>query len=215
MRQLDSHRSAVVVAGLCAVTLIVAACGGDDSGESAASQVGSVAAPSGDATSGTVAQSPTGMAPTKVTITGRDDVEVTLSGPLAVKYATATAAQKSSLGKPLTGDRNAGTRESGAVFQQFEGGVIIAKNNTPGTPAYIITSGKIRDAWNTERAPDGTPSITGQNGSPGPLGVPVSDLITEGDHRVVTFEHGEIAEKTTTGEVTVTVNGKVVPSGLN
>jgi uncharacterized protein with LGFP repeats len=146
---------------------------------------------------------------------GERDVEVTLTGPIAAKYSSATAAQKTALGKPLTGDHNAGTRDSGVVFQQFQGGVIIAKNDDAGTPAYIVTSGKIRDAWNTERAPDGTPSLSGQNGSAGPLGVPTSDLTTEGDVETVTFEHGKITENTTTGVVTVTVDGKVVPSGLS
>jgi uncharacterized protein with LGFP repeats len=131
-----------------------------------------------------------------------------------VKYASATEAQRATLGKPLTGDHNAGTRENGVVYQQFRGGVIIAKNEAPATPGYIVTSGRIRDAWNTERAPDGTPSLTGTNGSAGPLGVPTSDVVVEGDLEVVTFEHGEISENTATGEVTVTVDGKTVPSGL-
>ncbi len=103
---------------------------------------------------------PGGPTPSELTVTGEDDVSVTLTGPLAIKYASATQAQREALGRPLTGDHNAGTRESGVVYQQFRGGVIIAKNSDPpGTPAYIVTSGKIRDAWNTERAPpDGTPN---------------------------------------------------------
>lgn len=128
--------------------------------------------------------------PAEVKLIGERDVEVT-----------------------LTGDHNAGTRESGAVFQQFQGGAIIAKNNQAGTPAFIVV-GKIRDAWNIQRDADGTPSITGNNGSAGPLGLPTSDENTEGDQLVSTFEHGKIEYNAKSGEVAVTVNGKVVPSGL-
>jgi hypothetical protein len=220
MRQIASRRT-TFVAGLSAVTLIAAACGSDESTDDATSQAPSVAAsssmavPSEETTTEEVVETTAEAAGADVTIMGERDVEVTLTGPLAVKYASATDAQKDALGKPLTGDHNAGTRESGVVFQQFQGGVIIAKNDDPGTPAYVVTSGGIRDAWNTERAPDGTPSLTGKNGSPGPLGVPTSDLTTDGDMEVVIFEYGKVTENTTTGEVTVTVNGKVVPSGLN
>lgn len=227
MRQIVTRRTTFVT-GLFAVGLIAAACGGDGSTDDVTSQAPSVAAWASASVAGSsaivageqtateaVVETTTEAAATEVTIMGERDVEVTLSGPLAVKYGSATDAQKDALGKPLTGDHNAGTRESGVVFQQFQGGVIIAKNDDPGTPAYVVTSGGIRDAWNTERAPDGTPSLTGKNGSPGPLGVPTSDLITDGDLEVVTFEYGKVTENTTTGVVTVTVNGKVVPSGLN
>ncbi|MCF3941348.1 MULTISPECIES: LGFP repeat-containing protein [Gordonia] len=198
------YRRTTFVAGLCAVTLIAAACGGDDTTDDAVSPASSAA----------VVESAAQAEPTDVTMMGDQDIEVTLTGPIAIKYASATDAQKEALGMPLTGDHNAGTRESGVVFQQFHGGVIIAKNDSPGTPAYVVTSGGIRDAWNTERAPDGTPSLTGKNGSPGPLGVPVTDLTADGDVQEVTFEHGKVTENTATGEVTVTVNGKVVPAGL-
>jgi len=212
----------MVVAGLSVIALIAAGCGGDDtdaaapsSSPAASSMSESHVASSEETTTETTTPTTTeSAAPAAVTLTGERDVEVTLTGPLAAKYSSATDAQKEALGKPLTGDHNAGTRESGVVFQQFQGGVIIAKNNAPGTPAYIVTSGKIRDAWNTERAPDGTPSVTGKNGSAGPLGVPTSDVTTEGDVQQVTFEHGKVTENTETGEVTVTVNGKSVPSGL-
>ncbi|MBV8785795.1 MAG: hypothetical protein JOZ00_03815 [Mycobacterium sp.] len=150
--------------------------------------------------------------PTEVKLIGESNVEVTLTGPIAAKYSSATDSQKQALGKPLTGDRNAGTRDSGLVFQQFQGGVITAKNNEVGTPAYI-TTGKIREAWNTPRDPDGTPAVTGTNGSAGPLGFPTSDVNTVGDLLVSNFEHGKIEFNTKTGQVEVTVNGKVVPSG--
>ncbi|MYR05488.1 hypothetical protein GTV32_03790 [Gordonia sp. SID5947] len=217
MTQIASRRTKFVTS-LCAIVVIAAACDSDAKSDDAASQVTSAAsetaAHSDNATTDTVGETTPDAEPAAVRITGEPDVEVTLHGPIAVKYAKATNVQKDALGKPLTGDHNAGTRESGVVFQQFEGGVIIAKNDDSGTSAYIITSGKIRDAWNTERAPDGTPAITGKNGSPGPLGVPTSDTTTEGDLEAVTFEYGKISENTTTGEVTVMVDGKVVPSGV-
>lgn len=220
MRPLADPRVTVVV-GLSAVLLIAAGCSSDDTTDEAAPQTSPVASSAAETTvesssetSATVSETTTSAVPTETSISGVGDVDVTLTGPIAVKYTSATDAQKAALGKPLTGDRNAGTRDSGVVFQQFEGGVIVAKNDTAGTPAYITTSGKIRDAWNTERAPDGTPSLTGMNGSPGPLGVPTSDVIRQGDIEKVTFEHGTITENTSTGAVIVTVNGKVVPSGL-
>jgi uncharacterized protein with LGFP repeats len=151
--------------------------------------------------------------PTDVKLVGEDDVEVTLTGPIAAKYSSATEDQKQALGKPLTGDRNAGTRESGLIFQQFQGGVITAKNDAAGTPAYI-TLGKIREAWNVPRGPDGAPEITGTNGSAGPLGFPIGDQNAVGDLLVENFEHGSIQYNPKTGQVEVTVNGKVVPSGL-
>ncbi|MEB3981510.1 hypothetical protein OQ968_09565 [Mycobacterium sp. 663a-19] len=151
--------------------------------------------------------------PTEVKLIGEADVEVTLTGPIAAKYSSATEDQKKALGKPLTGDRNAGTRESGLVFQQFQGGVITARNNETGTPAYI-TLGKIREAWNVPRNPDGVPAITGTNGSAGPLGFPTSDQNAVGDLLVSNFEHGTIGYNPKTGQVEVTVNGKAVPSGL-
>lgn len=197
------HRHTAVV-GLAAVALIAVSCSnGKGIDASAPPQVRSVAT----STPGTPAQ------PAEVKLIGERGVEVTLHGPIAVKYSSATDGQKAALGKPLTGDRNAGTRDSGVVFQQFQGGAITAKNDQAGTPAYIIL-GKIREAWNTPRDPDGVPAVTGSNGSAGPLGVPTSDENAAGDLVVQTFEHGKIADNTKTGQVEVTVNGKDVPSGL-
>lgn len=198
-----AHRHTAVV-GLAAVMLITVGCSnGENVDASAQPQVGLIST----STSETPAQ------PSEVKLIGERDVEVTLTGPIAAKYASATENQKNALAKPLTGDHNAGTRESGVVFQQFQGGVIIAKNDQAGTPAYI-TWGKIREAWNVPRDPDGVPAVTGTNGSAGPLGVPTSDENPDGDLLVTTFEHGNITYNTKTGQVEVTVNGKVVPSGL-
>lgn len=162
---------------------------------------------------GLVATSEAPVPPTEVKLIGDRDVEVTLTGPIAVRYASATPSQKDALGLALTGDHNAGTRDSGVVFQQFQGGVIVAKNDDAGTPAYI-TWGKIREAWNVQRDPDGVPAITGENGSAGPLGVPTSDENDVDGLLVTTFEHGRISFDPKTGQVEVTVNGKVVPAGL-
>jgi hypothetical protein len=198
-----AYRHTAVV-GLAAVALITVGCSNGKSADaSAPPQVGLIAT----STSETPAQ------PAEVKLIGERDVAVTLTGPIAAKYSSATENQKETLGKPLTGDHNAGTRESGVVFQQFQGGVIIGKNDEAGTPAYI-TWGKIREAWNVQRDPDGVPAITGDNGSAGPLGVPNSDENVDGDLLVTTFEHGRIEYNAKTGQVEVTVNGKVVPSGL-
>lgn len=202
MRTIAYRRAAVV--GLAAIALIAAGCSNGKSVNAPASPQVGVQATS---TSKTPAQ------PTEVKLTGERDVEVTLTGPIAAKYSSATEDQKQALGKPLTGDRNAGTRESGVVFQQFQGGAITAKNGQAGTPAYIIL-GKIREAWNIPRDPDGAPAPTGTNGSAGPLGLPISDQNAVGDLLVSNFEHGKIEYNPKTGQVEVTVNGKVVPSGL-
>lgn len=192
------------IVGLAAVALITAGCSnGKSVGGSAPPQVGVNAT----STSKAPAQ------PTEVKLIGESDVEVTLTGPIAAKYSSATEDQKKALGKPLTGDRNAGKRASGLVFQQFQGGVITARNDEAGTPAFI-TTGKLREAWNVPRDPNGVPVVTGTNGSAGPLGFPTSDVNAVGDLLVSNFEHGRIEYNPTTGQVEVTVNDKVVPSGL-
>lgn len=203
MRTIPYRHPAIV--GLAAVALITGAC--SSSGKS----VDASAPPQVGVNSTATAQTP--APPTEIKLIGDRDVEVTLTGPIAAKYSSATDDQKKALGKPLTGDRNAGKRESGVVFQQFQGGAIIAKNDAAATPAYI-TLGKIREAWNVPRGPDGVPSSTGTNGSAGPLGLPVSDQKAVGDLLVSNFEHGSIAYNPTTGQVDVTVNGKPVPPGL-
>lgn len=202
MRTIANRHTAAV--GLVAVALVAAGCSNGNSVDTSMSpQVGLIA------TSTTEIPG----RPTEVKLIGDRDVEVTLTGPIAAKYSSATESQKETLGKPLTGDRNAGTRDSGVVFQQFQGGVIVAKNDEAGTPAYI-TSGKIREAWNIPRDPEGVPVVTGDNGSAGPLGAPTSDENADGDLVVTTFEHGKIEYNAKTDQVEVTVNDKVVPSGL-
>ncbi|MEY8016329.1 LGFP repeat-containing protein [Mycobacterium servetii] len=198
-----AHRRQTVV-GLAAAALITVGCSNDKSVDGAAPPHAGAHAISTNTTS---------AQPTAVKLLGEGDVEVTLTGPIAAKYSSASEDQKKALGKPLTGDRNAGKRASGVVFQQFQGGVITAENDEPGTPAFI-TTGKLREAWNVPRDPNGVPAITGTNGSAGPLGLPTSDVNAVHGLLVSNFEHGTIAYNPKTGQVEVTVNGKVVPSGL-
>ncbi|OBI04838.1 hypothetical protein A5714_02590 [Mycobacterium sp. E2462] len=198
-----AYRRAGVV-GVAAVALIAVSCTDSKSASTSAPQQGGVSVTSTPAPP---------AAPTEVKLAGERGVQVTLTGPIAAKYSSATQDQKDALGQPLTGDHNAGTRPSGLIFQQFQGGVITAKNGDTGTPAYI-TLGKIREAWNVPRDPAGVPAVTGTNGSAGPLGYPTSDATTVGDSLVSSFEHGQIEYNPKTDQVQVTVNGKVVPSGL-
>ena len=202
MRTIAYRHTAVV--GLAAVALLIVGCSNGKSVDASAPPHVGVSATS---TAKTPAQ------PTEVKVIGESNIEVTLTGPIAAKYSSATEDQRQALGKPLTGDRNAGKRESGLVFQQFQGGVITAKNDEAGAPAFI-TTGKIREAWNVPRDPNGVPAVTGNNGSAGPLGFPTSDVNAVGDLLVSNFEHGRIEYNPKTGQVEVTVNGKVVPPGL-
>ncbi|MFM9376560.1 LGFP repeat-containing protein [Gordonia sp. VNK21] len=217
---LTAHRrTGALVAGLAAAALVVAGCSDSDSDDATSTTGSSVAASDTSTTTDTGSASTSGSASAAgaaagdVELTAEDGFKVTLSGPIAKKYASATEEQKDGLGKPLNGDHNAGTRDSGVVFQQFEGGVITAKNDHEGTPAYI-TWGRIRDAWNVERDADGQPSLSGKNGSAGPLGAVTSDEVAKGDLRTTTFEHGKITYNVKTRKTTVTVDGKVVKSGL-
>ncbi|BDH59599.1 hypothetical protein MTP03_45380 [Tsukamurella sp. PLM1] len=75
---------------------------------------------------------------------------VTLTGPIGAKYLAATPAQKKGLGAPLDGSHNAGTRDSGLVYQQFKGGVITSR--TGSGPAYI-TWGRIRTRGTSSAIP--------------------------------------------------------------
>ncbi|WP_040518958.1 LGFP repeat-containing protein [Gordonia neofelifaecis] len=206
MRKIAYRRTTGVLAAVGAVVLAATACGaqGEASDASTAAMAGaseSVAAVSKSATGGV----------DEVRVEGAGGVEITMRGPIAARYASATSSEKQTLGPPLTGDRNAGTRDNGVVYQQFTGGVITARNDDPGTPAYI-TTGKIREAWNVVRDAQGIPSTLGSNGSAGPLGPVTSDEVERGAVRTTTFEHGSVAYDTASGAVTVTVQGKVVPT---
>ncbi|MGO3325917.1 LGFP repeat-containing protein [Gordonia sp. (in: high G+C Gram-positive bacteria)] len=216
MRSIASVRIVGVIVGAAAVALIGSACGTDDSGESTPTSAEASAVETSASDEATADTSPTAGASkvaqaASVKVGGARGVEVTLTGPIAERFSSTTAAEKKILRLPLTGSRNAGTRESGVVYQQFEGGVITARNDHPGTPAYL-TYGKIRDAWNVERNDQGVPTVVGTNGSAGPLGPVTSDLVTRGHVQTTRFEHGSISHDTKSGTVTVTVNGKVVPT---
>ncbi|MGB3697594.1 MAG: hypothetical protein WBA05_09185 [Gordonia sp. (in: high G+C Gram-positive bacteria)] len=239
MKSIAYGRLSGTVVALAALTLAGTACGDDGAAESVTATSSSAASSSATSSSTTTqpsaapktrstsasspaadssepvitrpAESAARAAPKSVTVTGERGVEVTMVGPIAQRYASATPAEKKLLGLPLTGDHNAGTRDSGVVFQQFQGGVITARNAEPGTPAFI-TSGRIRDAWNVVRDESGVPSRTGANGSAGPLGAVTSDEIVRGDVHETTFENGTVSYNAATGAVTVKVGGKVVPA---
>ncbi|MBM7367549.1 LGFP repeat-containing protein [Gordonia hydrophobica] len=199
MRKTVRHRTTGIVAGIGAVVLIASGCADDSTTASS--------------TTSAPASTTSSTGPTTVTVEGVAGRDVTMTGPIAVRYAAATADEKEILGLPLTGSRNAGTRDSGVVYQQFQGGVITARNATAGTPAYL-TWGKIRDAWNVERDAAGRPVRVGSNGSAGPLGPVTSDVTTVGTVQSATFEHGEVTYDTATRRATVTVKGRTVPAGL-
>lgn len=203
MTKIVHRRTAGIVAGLAAITLVVAGC--SDSSDNA----GDAASSATDAVSSAVDGATGDDAAGNVELKAADGSTVTLTGPIAAKYSAATEEQKTDLGAPMTGDDAAGTSDSGVVFQQFDGGVITAKNADANTPAYI-TWGKIRDAWNVKRNADGEPAEDGKGGSDGPLGAATSDETTEGNMKESTFEHGTITYDTESDEVTVTVNGKEV-----
>ncbi|MCF8606497.1 hypothetical protein L5I01_24390 [Gordonia sp. HY442] len=210
MRSIASVRTVGIVIGAAAVALIGTACSTDDLAQNASTSAVESSASIPESTSPTSDASKVAQA-ANVKVEGARGVEVTLTGPIAERYSSATEAERKILRLPLTGSRNAGTRESGVVYQQFEGGVITAPNDRPGTPAYV-TYGKIRNAWNVERDGQGVPTVVGSNGSAGPLGPVASDVETRGHVQTTRFEHGSISHDTKTGKVTVTVNGKVVPS---
>ncbi|MCF8610497.1 hypothetical protein L5G28_10075 [Gordonia sp. HY285] len=228
MRSTAGGRTIAVIIGAAAVALVGSGCGNDTTDDaprtsattsaevpvSNSSTTDSSAPASDDSAAGSAPTSPeaSGVAQkSKVTVEGERGVDVTMTGPIAARYSATTPAEKKILGLPLTGSRNAGTRDSGVVFQQFHGGVITAKNNSPDTPAYM-TYGKIRDAWNVERDEKGVPTLVGTNGSAGPLGPVTSNEATRGHVQKTLFEHGSITYDTKTDKVTVTVNGKVVPA---
>lgn len=212
MTKFSYRRLAGAAAALGAAAMIVTGCSNaSDTASTVTSAVGSAASDATAAAGSGAASVSSAVAGAKeeVKVKDADGKEITLTGPIAAKYKAATEAQRTDLGAALTGDRNSGTRESGVVFQQFKGGVIVAKNDDAGTPAFI-TWGVIRDAWNVDRDASGNPAAGGSNGSAGPLGIPTSDESTEGTVKTSTFEHGKVTFDSATGKVEVTVNGKPV-----
>lgn len=205
MKQIIRRTVGAAAAASIAV-LVVAGCSNDSSDTSTTESSAVATADTSSSTTGSSA-----AANQSVELTAADGTKVTLSGPIAAKYLSSTEKQKADLGKPLTGSEASGTSASGVVFQQFDGGVITAKNADAGTPAYI-TWGKIRDAWNVKRDATGTPSVDGKGGSNGPLGAATSDETDDGTLKVSTFEHGKITWDSKTDTVEVTVNDKVVPA---
>ena len=208
------RRAAGVTAAMAATALVAAGCSSDDAGDAADSAAsGASAVTSAVASGASAATSAAGddAGAGEVELEAADGSKVKLTGPIAAKFNAATDAQKSDLGKPLTGDDASGKGDNGVVFQQFDGGVITAKNEDAGTTAFI-TWGKIRDAWNVERDESGKPSDDGKGGSAGPLGTATSDETEKDGVKESTFENGKITFDPKTNKVEVTVNGQVVPT---
>lgn len=209
------RRTVGMTAALAAAALLAAGCGDSDE-DKAANQASSLASQA-QATMGQITESvksamPTAMpSGTDVEVTAADGTKIKLTGPIAVKYAAVTPDQKKNLGAPKTGKENSGKGDNGVVYQQFDGGVITAKNDSAGTPAYI-TWGKIRDAWNVPRDDKGNPAAGGKYGSAGALGAATSDETDNAGVKQSTFERGKITWDSKTDKVEVTVNGMVVPA---
>lgn len=104
MRTTTYRHTAVV--GLAAVALITVGCSNGTS-------VDASAPPQVELIATSTTESP---APAEVKLIGERDVEVTLTGPIAAKYSSATEKQRNALGKPLTGDRNAGHGRAACCF---------------------------------------------------------------------------------------------------
>ncbi|ALG86070.1 LGFP repeat-containing protein [Gordonia phthalatica] len=212
-----ARRVAGVVAAASLTATVVVGCSSNDSDDAASASSGTVAATATDGATSTDGADASGdktgetgaNAGESVELTAADGSKVTLKGAIAKKYSSATEKQKKDLGKPLTGEKGSGTSANGVIFQQFDGGVITAKN--ADATAYI-TWGKIRDAWNVKRDETGQPAADGKSGSEGPLGTATSDETDEGDLKVSTFENGKITFSPKTDKVEVTVKDKVVPA---
>lgn len=205
-----ARRVAGVVAAASLTATVVVGCSSNDGSDAASASSGTVAATATDGASGTNGADAGGTnSADSVELTAADGSKVTLTGAIAKKYSAATEKQKTDLGKPLTGADGSGTSANGVIFQQFDGGVITAKN--ADATAYI-TWGKIRDAWNVKRDESGQPAADGKSGSEGPLGTATSDETEEGGLKVSTFENGKITFSPKTNKVEVTVKDKVVPA---
>jgi uncharacterized protein with LGFP repeats len=126
---------------------------------------------------------------TSTQIPGKNGTEYTVEGPILARWETLTDAQKTDLGKPYKNEEKTG--DASGVFQQFDGGVLIYKNDGP---VYFVW-GKIRDAWSDNQ------------GSQGKLGYPTADETTEPDGSFKsTFEHGTVTWKQGDEKATVTTN---------
>jgi serine/threonine protein kinase len=128
-------------------------------------------------------------APTSTQITGANGTPYTVEGLILAKYQSLSFGVRMDLGAPV--DNQKKTLDGSGVYQQFEGGILIYRT---GSPVFFVW-GKIRDAWNAERA------------SQGQLGYPTADeqILSDGVYKQ-TFEHGMISWKTGDAEATVTTS---------
>jgi hypothetical protein len=176
------------VAGLVAVVLVVVMVALDHQNNSAPSTTPlTTSAMSSFASSSAAMEPSTGAAaPTSTQIAGMNGTEYTVEGPILAKWETLTDEQKKDLGAPYDNQKN--TANNTGVYQQYDGGVLIYR---AGNPVYLVW-GKIRDAWNDNRA------------SQGWLGYPTADEQAEPDGSFKsTFEHGTIVWKPGDADATV------------
>src|SRR3984957_266102 len=182
-----SRRTASFSVAIAVFALIGAGCHQSNNSSSSSSTASSSA--SAMTSSAAMEPSTSAAAPTSTQIAGKNGTEYTVEGPILAKWETLTDEQKKALG--ATYDNQNPTADSPAVYQQFDGGVLIDKN---GGPVYFVW-GKIRDAWNDAQA------------SQGKLGYPTADEKKEPDGTYKsTFEHGTITWKEGDEKATVTIS---------
>lgn len=184
----------VVVAFAAAGVLVVGcsqakdtATGALSSASSAASAAASAAQSAGSAASSAV--SSVVAAPTSTQIAGKNGTQYVVQGPILAKWSTLNGDQKNDLGAPY--DEQKETLDKTGVYQQFDGGVLIHRNDGP---VYMVW-GKIRDEWNANQA------------SQGKLGYPTADeqALPDGSYKS-TFDHGVITFKPGDDAAVVTMN---------
>lgn len=184
MRKITKRTAAVSVA-IVGIALIGSGCNQatkekvSQASSSASSVISSVISETTTA-SATATESP---APSTTQMAGADGKEYTVEGPILDKYNSLNQDAKADLGKPTANEQK---NPDGGAYQQFDGGVIVHKNQS-----YVVW-GKIRDKWNE------------LGGSQGKLGYPTSDETDAADGgKQSTFEHGKITWKPGEAEATV------------
>jgi uncharacterized protein with LGFP repeats len=171
-----SKRTASFSVAIAVFALIGAGC--HQSKDSSSASSSAAASSSSAMTSSAAAETTSAAAPTSTQIAGKNGTEYTVEGPILAKWDTLTDEQKKDLGAPF--DNQKPTADKTGVYQQYDGGVLIYKNDGP---VYLVW-GKIRDAWNDAQA------------SQGKLGYPTADETKEPDGSYKsTFEHGTITWK--------------------
>jgi uncharacterized protein with LGFP repeats len=181
-----TKRTVAFTAAIAGFALIGSGCHANKSNEATSSSTTSAMSSSMMSSSAT---SSAAAGPTSTQIPGANGTPYTVQGPILAKYQSLTADQLKDLGKPY--DNELKTKDGTGSYQQFDGGVLIYKNEGP---VYFVW-GKIRDAWNAVQA------------SQGKLGYPTSDETVQPDGSYKsTFEHGTVTWKTGDPDATVTMS---------